>query len=203
MAPFAPLPAWLDAHSSADTAPPAGADLSTPARQSTKYGAARHDPVDAAPSLAGHPRAARKPKPLPTPGEATRSFEFRHRARFWWKTGLLAATTLALIPILLYESAIGAQWYLWFLLTVHVFGLGVFAWGVSRHDIAPSTWGFAARVAALVIVVALLFLASKGLQSTVGTAVFWGSLFAIWALHTGGLALLHLRGARETRCPFA
>ena len=55
----------------------------------------------------------------------------------------------------------------------------------------------------IAFLVGLLYLASKGLQTSAQDFVFWGSLFAIWALHTLGLALLHVRGARENAvCPF-
>lgn len=177
----APLPAWLNAH-----APAAEADLSTPGRKSRKYRAPSSAPVQT----------------TTTHEDTPQGLVFNHPVRFWWKTALLAVTTLALVPILLYQSELGAQVYLWFLVVVHVVGLGIFAWGVGRHDIAPSTWGFAGRVIGLVVVSVLLYFVSKGLQGTVGGVLFWGSLFAIWALHTGGLALLHLRGARETTCPF-
>ncbi len=139
---------------------------------------------------------------METTGTEGPRFEFRHRARFIWKTSLLLITFVALIPILLYQDVLGAKVYLWFLIIVHVLGLGIFSWGVSRQDIAPSTWGFIGRLIGLVTVSALLFLASKGLGSEFGSLLFWGSLFSLWAIHTGGLVLLHLRGRREAGCPF-
>jgi hypothetical protein len=85
---------------------------------------------------------------------------------------------------------------------VHVAGLVVIVVGARRQDIAPGARGFVIRAVAIVLLVALLMLAADGLTSTT-SAVFWGSLFAIWALHTAGLALLHLRGRRElAACPF-
>lgn len=137
----------------------------------------------------------------PEAGAPARRLEFRHRARFVWKTTLLLVTFVALIPILLYRDVLGAKAYLWFLIVVHALGLVIFSWGVSRHDIAPTTRGFVGRLAGLLTVAALLYLASKGLTSAVGSAVFWGSLFALWAIHTAGLLLLHLRG-RGDACPF-
>ncbi len=139
---------------------------------------------------------------MDTTGTEGPRFEFRHRARFLWKTTLLLVTFLALIPILLYQDVLGAKVYLWFLIIVHVFGLVVFSWGVTRNDIAPSTRGFLGRIAGLVTVAALLFLASKGLSTEFGTMFFWGSLFSVWAIHTAGLVLFHLRGRREASCPF-
>lgn len=133
---------------------------------------------------------------------AAARFEFRHKARFVWKTAMLLITFVALIPILLYQDVLGAKVYLWFLIGVHAIGLFVFGWGVSREDIAPSTWGFVGRLLGLVSVAALLYLASKGLDSTFGSLAFWGTLFALWAIHTGGLVLLHLRGRHEKSCPF-
>lgn len=137
------------------------------------------------------------------PKAASRGLEFRHKARFAWKVTLLLVTFVALIPILLYQDVLGAKVYLWFLVGVHLLGLVVFGWGVSRHDIAPSTRGFVMRVVGLVAVAALLYLASKGLDSAFGSVLFWGSLFTLWAVHTGGLLLVHVRGRGETGCPFA
>lgn len=133
----------------------------------------------------------------------TSRVEFRHRAKFWWKTSILAITTVALIPILLMQSELGATIYLWTLVGIHVLGLVVFAYGVSKEDIAPSTWGFVGRIIGLVVVGGLLYLVAKGLQTDVGSAIFWVSLFLIWAVHTAGLLMLHLRGNGETNCPFA
>ncbi len=129
--------------------------------------------------------------------------EFRNRARFWWKTFILAATTIALIPILLWQNELAATIYLWALVAIHVIGLAVFIVGVSKEDIAPSTWGFAGRIIGLVTVGVLLYIVSKGLQTPASGAVFWISLFLIWAVHTAGLLMLHLRGSKETKCPFA
>ncbi len=130
------------------------------------------------------------------------ALEFHSHRRFWTKTLLLAATTIALIPILLMQSELGAQIYLWALVVIHLVGLVVFASGVSAADIAPSKWGFIGRVLGLLTAFGLLYLASKGLQTETGSAIFWGSLFAIWALHTAGLALLHIRGQGGNGCPF-
>lgn len=128
---------------------------------------------------------------------------FTDRRTFWWKTALLAATTVALIPILLWQDALAATIYLWALVVVHVAGVVVVAIGVRRHQIAPDGRGLAIRLAAIAVLVGLLYLASKGLDTEVGGAVFWASLFAIWALHTLGLALLHFRSGREQlACPF-
>ncbi|MEA3143018.1 MAG: hypothetical protein QOG31_342 [Thermoplasmata archaeon] len=127
---------------------------------------------------------------------------FGNRRTFYWKTGLLAATTLALAPILLWQHAMAAQVYLVALVVVHVAGLAVIAVGAKRQDIAPGLRGFLIRLAGILALVALLGLAANGLTGTTGM-VFWSSLFAIWALHTAGLALLHLRGRRELQaCPF-
>ena len=128
---------------------------------------------------------------------------FQRRGQFAWKVGLLLATTVALIPILLSKNAWAAQVYLWVLVAVHVIGLGIIAIGVKRQHIAPDTRGLVIRLVGIAILVALLYLASKGLQTDVAGWIFWGSLFAIWALHTLGLALLHIRGRREMAvCPF-
>jgi hypothetical protein len=127
---------------------------------------------------------------------------FGNRRTFYWKTGLLAATTLALAPILLWKDLLAAQVYLVALAVVHVAGFAVIAIGAKRQDIAPGLRGLVIRLVGILILVALLALAANGLTGTTGM-VFWSSLFAIWALHTAGLALLHLRGRRELQaCPF-
>jgi hypothetical protein len=128
---------------------------------------------------------------------------FERRGQFAWKVGLLLATTLALIPILLSRNEMAATVYLWVLVGVHVAGLFIIGIGVKRHHTAPDTRGLVIRLAGITVLVALLYLASQGLKSSVEGALFWGSLFAIWALHTLGLALLHIRGRREiAACPF-
>lgn len=111
-------------------------------------------------------------------------------------------TFLALIPILLYQNVLGAKVYLWFLGIVHLLGTAVFIIGVRKQDIAPTRKGLWGRIAGLVTIGLLIYLASQGLQSEFGTALFWWSLFAVWAIHTAGLLLVHLRGRREASCPF-
>ena len=134
-------------------------------------------------------------------GQARMTFE--RRGTFAWKVTLLAVTTVALIPILLMKNAWAAKVYLWVLVAIHVLGVFVILVGTKRQHIAPDARGLAIRGIAIVILVALLYLASKGLQGSTEGILFWGSLFAIWLLHTAGLALLHIRGARENAmCPF-
>lgn len=128
---------------------------------------------------------------------------FERRGQFAWKVGLLLATTIALIPILLSKNEMAATVYLWVLVGVHVVGLFIIGIGVKRHHIAPDTRGLVIRLVGIALLVGLLYLASQGLKGSVEGLVFWGSLFAIWALHTLGLALLHIRGRREAAvCPF-
>ena len=128
---------------------------------------------------------------------------FERRGQFAWKVALLLATTIALVPILLMKNTWAAQAYLWILVAVHIVGLFIIAIGVKRHHIAPDTRGLVIRLVGITLLVGLLYLASKGLQTSVEGVLFWGSLFAIWLLHTAGLALLHIRGKRENAvCPF-
>jgi hypothetical protein len=128
---------------------------------------------------------------------------FERRGQFAWKVALLLGTTVALVPILLSKNEMAATVYLWVLVAVHLAGLAIIAVGVKRHHIAPDRRGLVIRLTGIAILVALLYLASKGLQDSVEGLVFWGSLFAIWALHTAGLALLHIRSGREVAaCPF-
>ncbi len=141
----------------------------------------------------------------PAQGEATGPsgwFEFRNKARFVWKTLTLLVTFLALIPILLFQHELGAEVYLWFLVLVHVIGLVVFSWGVAKEDVAPTKWGFMGRLIGLVSVGILLYFVSKGLNTDMGSLVFWGSLFGLWAIHSAGLLLFHLRGREGSNCPF-
>jgi hypothetical protein len=137
-------------------------------------------------------------------GAAAPRMTFERRGLFAWKSALLLATTVALIPILLMKSAWAAQVYLWVLVAIHVIGLGIIAIGVKRTHIAPDTRGLVIRLVGIAFLVALLYVASKGLQTSAQDFLFWGSLFAIWALHTIGLALLHIRSGRESAaaCPF-
>jgi hypothetical protein len=139
-----------------------------------------------------------------TTGSATvPRLSFERRGQFAWKVALLLGTTVALVPILLSKNQMAATVYLWVLVAVHLAGLAIIAVGVKRHHIAPDRRGLVIRLVGIAILVALLYLASKGLQNSVESFVFWGSLFAIWALHTAGLALLHIRSGREAAaCPF-
>ncbi len=135
---------------------------------------------------------------------ATTAFQFRKKRLFWTKSALLAATTVALIPILLWKHELAAALYVAFLALVHLVGLVVFAVGVKRHDIAPTRHGLLIRIVGLGVAVVLLYMVSKGLQTATQGALFWGSLFSIWAIHTGALTLLHIRGREEAKaCPFA
>ncbi len=175
-----------------------GADPSTAAPQNLKSTQRARTHVQEATRQADHAPAD---GPDANAGAGPR-IEFRHKARFIWKNALLLITFVALIPILLYQDVLGAQVYLWFLVGVHALGLFIFAWGVGRHDIAPSMKGFLGRLAGLATVTLLLWIASKGLNTEFGSLLFWGSLFALWAIHSAGLLLLHLRGRKETSCPF-
>lgn len=129
-------------------------------------------------------------------------FRFNKVRQYWFKVALLSLFTVALVPILLMKHELAATLYLIFLAVVHVGGLWVFARGVSREDVAPSLWGFWGRMIGIAFAIVLLYLVSKGLQDATAGLIFWGSLFAIWAIHTVALALLHIRGRNETVCPF-
>lgn len=143
-------------------------------------------------------------EPSSTPaGASGPAIHFVRPRQFWWKTVLLAVTTVALVPILLYQDLKAAGIYLVALAIVHVAGIAVIVVGARRQQIAPDTRGLVIRLIGIACLTLLLWLASKGLDSEASSIVFWGALFAIWALHTLGLALLHLRSRREqTVCPF-
>ena len=129
--------------------------------------------------------------------------QFLRRRTFLWKTLLLGATTVSLVPVLLAKQVLAAQVYLVALVLVHVAGIVVIAVGVKRTHIAPDRRGLVIRLVGIGLLIGLLALAARGLRSSAADLVFWGSLFAIWALHTLGLALLHIRSGREAAaCPF-
>lgn len=136
------------------------------------------------------------------------ALQFTRPRQFWWKTALLALTTVSLVPVLLYKDTLLAEQaavvYVIALVVVHLAGVVVIAIGVRRHQIAPDTRGLVIRLVGIAILVGLLYLAAKGITANAVTDwLFWGTLFAIWALHTLGLALLHLRTRREASvCPF-
>lgn len=117
-----------------------------------------------------------------------------------WKSALLLVTTVALIPIILYQEQIWAHAYVAFLVAVHLLGLVIFLWGIKKQDLLGR--GLWIRLSGLAILTVLLYIASKGIQSGLETGVFWVSLTAIWLLHTAGLFLLHVRGQRDIACPF-
>lgn len=155
----------------------------------------------------GRPHIVAEPQPAvaqdePLPPQPR--FVFFARRQFLWKTLLLLATTIALIPILLWKQLYAAEVYLVALIVVHVAGIAIVAIGVKRDQIAPDRRGLVIRLVGITLLVALLWLAAQGLDPNGATGwIFWGSLFAIWALHTAGLALLHIRSGREQSfCPF-
>lgn len=135
---------------------------------------------------------------------ASRGWLFYQRRQFALKTILIAVTTVAFIPILLYKAEMAAVIAIALLIIAHVAGAVVIAIGVKRHQIAPDRRGMVIRLVGLVVLVLLIWLAATGLSGhDLSSAVFWSALFAIWALHTIGLALLHLRSRREQSvCPF-
>ncbi|HUR62178.1 MAG TPA: hypothetical protein VM286_07425 [Candidatus Thermoplasmatota archaeon] len=139
----------------------------------------------------------------PAQPPAPPALAFGNRRLFYWKAGILLVTTVALAPILLWKDEMAATVYLVVLTFVHVAGILVIAVGARRQDIAPDRRGLVLRLLAIAVLVGLLALAADGLTSDTSSGIFWSSLFAIWALHTAGLALLHLRGRRELQtCPF-
>ena len=126
------------------------------------------------------------------------SLTFAKKRQFAWKTALLAAITLALVPVMLSKHALAAQVYLGALVFIHVVVLAVFVRGVKKEDIAPSPFGLFWRLVGLLVMVALLMMVRVDPDSP----WFWGSVAAIWGLHTAGLALLHVRAKEGAGCPF-
>jgi succinate-acetate transporter protein len=118
--------------------------------------------------------------------------------QFAFKTLLLATTTLALAPVVLWKSALATQVYLGALVVIHVVALVIFARGVQRKDIAPTRFGLFWRVVGLAVMVALLTM----IRLVPDSPLFWPSLLGIWAVHTAGLSLLHLRAQEGAKCPF-
>ncbi len=126
----------------------------------------------------------------------------KERRLFLFKAGLLLVSTLALIPVMLLQSVFGAAIYVGFLLVVHVAGLAIFLVGLKRSHLGITRRDMAVRIGGLLILTGLLYLASGGLKLGFESALFWISLFVIWALHTAGAALLHLLPQRTSLCPF-
>lgn len=140
--------------------------------------------------------------PITHPGAAA-GFTLAKPRQFYIKSALLAFSTVLLIPILLAKSEIWATVYLVFLVVLHIVGPFIVFYGIDWHAIVGNRRVFWMRILGIAALLSLLFLASKGLQGDQASAWFWGSLFAIWALHTGALALLHIRGRESTSaCPF-
>ncbi|MHB8633702.1 MAG: hypothetical protein ACYDBQ_07040 [Thermoplasmatota archaeon] len=140
---------------------------------------------------------------METQAAGAASWVFGERRRFAWKTALLALATLSLVPILLFQARLWGGLYVAALALVHISGVAIIVVGTRKHQIAPDRRGLMIRLVGIGILVALLALAAKGVETPVGGAIFWGALFAIWALHTAGLALLHVKGRREAAlCPF-
>ena len=132
------------------------------------------------------------------------AFSFTRGRQFFWKTLLLGATTVLFVPVLLYRDVLWAKVSLLALIAVHVAGGVVIAVGNKRHHIAPDRRGLAIRLIGITALALLIWLAAQGLDTSLGPLVFWSALFAIWALHTLGLLMLHVRSRRESAaCPFA
>jgi hypothetical protein len=134
----------------------------------------------------------------PPPPSWRGSVAFAHRRQFAWKTALLALITLALAPVVLWKHALAAQAYLVLLVVVHVSALAVFVVRTRREDIAPSPFGLFWRAVGLAVAVALLTM----IRLDGASPWFWPSLAGIWAVHTAGLSVLHIRAADGTTCPF-
>ncbi|MGH2671089.1 MAG: hypothetical protein ACRDH5_18590 [bacterium] len=126
------------------------------------------------------------------------SLAFAKKRQFAWKTALLAAITLALVPVMFSKSALAAQAYVVALVAIHLGALAVFAKGVQRKDLAPSRFGLFWRATGLAVMVALLMM----IRLDVASAWFWPSLLSIWGVHTAGLTLLHVRAKEGAGCPF-
>lgn len=126
------------------------------------------------------------------------SLTFAKPKQFAWKTALLAVVTVALAPVVLWRHELAAQVYLGALIAVHLGALVIFARGVHRKDVAPTPFGFFWRVTGLVVMVALL----AGLRLVPDSPWFWPTLVGIWAVHTTGLSLLHVRAKEGAGCPF-
>jgi hypothetical protein len=129
---------------------------------------------------------------------------------FYLKSGLLLASTIALVPIMLLKDELWAKVYLVVLILLHLAGPFIVFWGMKPENWKRMWYGnrrtFWYRILSIAALLSLLALASRGLSGhkSLTSGIFWASLFGIWGLHTGALALLHIRGkATNTSCPFA
>lgn len=180
----------------------AGAQASRGTSAANKVGEQTPSQAGIQPSQQAGSQTAHVANPPASPPSSGR-LVFGDRRKFYWKVAILLVTTVALVPIMLYKDQLWSGIYLVFLAIVHVGGIVVIVVGTKRHQIAPTRSGLLWRLAALAVILALLGLLASGVNTSVASFTFWGSLFAIWALHTGGLAILHIKGQRENAlCPF-
>lgn len=115
-----------------------------------------------------------------------------------WKTALLALTTAAFVPVLLSKSAIAGGIYVALLVAVHAIGLVVIV-AANGKELWADKRGLAWRLVGIVFLSILLALVGKGLTTTTGT-LFWGTLIAVWALHSVGAVIFHIKGDPRA-CP--
>lgn len=135
---------------------------------------------------------------MPTHGTFRGSIAFAKKRQFAWKSAVLAVVSLGLGVVVLSKHAFAAQLYLSLLVIVHVAGLALFALRVERRDLAPSWFGLFWRLTGLAVMLALLTM----IRLQPDSPYFWPSLGAIWAIHTAGLSVLHLRAVEGASCPF-
>ncbi len=143
------------------------------------------------------------PQRLRRTGEAPMDAEGRRWAierpkALLWKTVLLAVTTLAFVPVLLSKSAIAGAIYVAALVAVHVIGLVVIL-AASGKSLWADKRALLWRLAGIVVLSVLLAIVGKGLTTTTG-ALFWGTLILVWALHTVGALIFHVKGDPRA-CP--
>lgn len=143
------------------------------------------------------PQRLRRVADEPMAGEGNRWTIERPKALLW-KTVLLAASTLAFVPVLLSKSAMAGAIYVAALVAVHVIGLVVIV-AASGKSLWADKRGLLWRLGGIALLSVLLAIVGKGLTTTTG-ALFWGTLILVWALHTVGAVIFHVRGDPRA-CP--
>ena len=150
-----------------------------------------------------------RPNPVTTDGTASpptaptasgQAFTFEHRAVFAYKALALLFATLAIVPVLYWKHAFAATIYVAVLTLVHVVALVIFVWRIEWRRAFANPAGMFWRSVGLAFFTGMLAL----VRLDPASPLFWGGITALWALHTGALAMFHLRGTRTGRfgCPF-
>eukprot|EP01065_Artemidia_motanka_P038128 TRINITY_DN46999_c0_g1_i1.p1 TRINITY_DN46999_c0_g1~~TRINITY_DN46999_c0_g1_i1.p1 ORF type:complete len:170 (+),score=61.27 TRINITY_DN46999_c0_g1_i1:108-617(+) len=125
------------------------------------------------------------------------------RRMFLMKTALVVVVTFALFPLIRLKSSVPKLTFTILLVALHLVVLVVYFYRVKLRSLDPDCRSVAARVAALLIAVGLLFLAARQEHDT-SDLVLVLEMCGLCAIHTAILALLLVRvrygSARQHDC---